>query len=92
MHALCFAFVAVVCNVHWTVLAGWRMRIALGRALFVDPTFLILDEPTNHLVRLRASWCKVVCTCHTNHAERRSHDPLHPRMGMSHNCFWANCG
>ena len=35
---------------------GWRMKLALARAVFEEPDILLLDEPTNHLDVRNVAW------------------------------------
>ena len=35
---------------------GWKMKLALARAVFEDPDILLLDEPTNHMDVKNVKW------------------------------------
>ena len=35
---------------------GWKMKLALARAVFEEPDILLLDEPTNHMDVVNVKW------------------------------------
>jgi len=39
-----------------TLSGGWRMKLALSRAMLLAPDMLMLDEPTNHLDQFAVKW------------------------------------
>ena len=41
---------------------GWKMKLALARAVFEDPDILLLDEPTNHLDVKNVQWLEKYLT------------------------------
>ncbi|KAA8646933.1 hypothetical protein EYZ11_005680 [Aspergillus tanneri] len=42
---------------------GWKMKLALARAVFESPDILLLDEPTNHLDVKNVAWLEnYLCT------------------------------
>ncbi|BEJ13020.1 hypothetical protein CspHIS471_0301940 [Cutaneotrichosporon sp. HIS471] len=41
---------------------GWRMRVAIAKAMFIEPDLLLLDECTNHLDLAAIAWLQEYLT------------------------------
>lgn len=41
-----------------TLSGGWRMKLALSRAMLLNADILLMDEPTNHLDVMNVKWVK----------------------------------
>ena len=51
---------------------GWRKRIALACAVFIEPDFLMLDEPTNHLDLNAVTWLQSYLPKHYNEKKSKT--------------------
>jgi len=52
-----FGFLETMFDAPITSLSGgWKMKLALARAVFENPDILLLDEPTNHMDRQNVKW------------------------------------
>jgi ATP-binding cassette subfamily F protein 1 len=50
---------------------GWRKRIALASAVFIEPDVLMLDEPTNHLDLNAVIWLESYLSVQYNEKQKR---------------------
>jgi ATP-binding cassette subfamily F protein 3 len=53
---------------------GWRMRVALGSVLFLEPELLLLDEPTNYLDLEGTLWLETHLRAYPHTVLMVSHD------------------
>ena len=67
--SLFYSYHYLILSISFSLLGGWRMKLALSRAMLLNPDMLLLDEPTNHLDQFAVKWLTdyvinlKTCTC-----------------------------